>query len=94
MCIFQENDRRKHRNKYINMAYNIINDYILFSSDDEDNGNIAINRRQRQFKQRRNYLEELDAIDFKIRFRLNKETVLIILNHINDEIQSRTDRYV
>lgn len=94
MCIFQENDYNKHRynyNYYINMAlYN----YILFSSDDEDNGNVIINRRRRQFKQRRNYFEDLDEVEFKMRFRLNKETVQIILNNIYHELQFRTERYV
>jgi len=44
--------------------------YILSSSSDDENF-----RRPRRFKERKNYLEELDEIEFKVRFRLNKETV-------------------
>ncbi|KYM93682.1 PREDICTED: putative nuclease HARBI1 [Cyphomyrmex costatus] len=63
---------------------------ILSSSDDEDFE--IVHRRPRQFKDRRNYFEELDDIEFKMRFRLNKETVLILLHHIYDELQFKTER--
>lgn len=49
--------------------------FILSSSDDED---IQINRREKRFKQRVNYFEQLDDIEFKLTFRLNKESVLLI----------------
>ncbi|EFN88560.1 Putative nuclease HARBI1, partial [Harpegnathos saltator] len=48
--------------------------------------------RPRQFKERKNYFEELDKIEFKMRFRLNKETVRMILHNINGELQFRTER--
>lgn len=46
---------------------------ILSSSGDEEI-NQEIYRRARKFKVRINYFEELDDIDFKIRFRLNKQS--------------------
>lgn len=65
-------------------------DYVFSSSDDDED----IIRRPRQFKERRNYFVEMDDVEFKMRFRLNKETILIILYLINDEIQSRTEMYI
>ena len=47
------------------MAHNLIN-FILASSDEEDME--EFNRRERRFKQRINYFEELDDIEFKMRF--------------------------
>ena len=61
------------------MAHNLIN-FILASSDEEDME--EINRRERRFKQRINYFEELDDIEFKMRFRLNKASVLLVLEDI------------
>lgn len=48
--------------------------YILSLSKNDDL------RRLRQFKERKNHFVELVEIEFKMRIRLNKETVLIILS--------------
>ena len=61
------------------MAHNLIN-FILASSDEEDME--EFNRRERRFKQRINYFKELDDIEFKMRFRLNKASVLLVLEDI------------
>ena len=61
------------------MAHNLIN-FILASSDEEDME--EFNRRERRFKQRINYFEELDDIEFKMRFRLNKASVSLVLEDI------------
>lgn len=46
-------------------------DPILSSSDDEDIIQ-EFNRRERRFKERINYFEDLDDVEFKMRFRLSK----------------------
>jgi len=69
------------------MAYNL----VLSSSDDEDIIE-EFNRRERRFKQRINYFEELDDVEFKMRFRLTKASVLEILENIRDELEFLTNR--
>lgn len=49
--------------------------------------------KERQFRQRIDFLETLEDNDFKQRFRVNKETFLILMNEIRDEISPKTDRY-
>lgn len=62
---------------------------FLSSSDDED---IVIPNRKRIFKHRINYMEELDDIEFRMRFRLSKESVLLVLEHITEELEFLTNR--
>jgi len=69
------------------MAYNL----VLSSSDDEDIIE-EFNRRERRFKQCINYFEELDDVVFKTRFRLNKASVLEVLENISDELEFLTNR--
>lgn len=63
--------------------------YILSSSDEED---FIVNRRPRRLrrprkvKRRTSYFEELDDVDFHIRFRLSKASVNTILREIEQEI--------
>lgn len=64
---------------------------ILSSSDDEDILQI-INRRPKVFKPRRNYFEELDDIEFKMRFRLEKQTVMILCNEIEHFLKFATNK--
>lgn len=64
---------------------------ILSSSDDEEIIQ-EVSRRERRFKVRINYFEELDNIEFKMRFRLNKESVLLILENIGEELESLTNK--
>jgi len=64
---------------------------LLSSSDDEEIIE-EINRRERRFKIRINYFEELDDVEFKMRFRLNKGTVLLILENITEELEFLTNR--
>lgn len=64
---------------------------ILSSSDDED---IIRHRRPRRFKLRMNYFDDLDDIEFKMRFRLDKNSVLLVLNNIEEELTFRSNRYV
>lgn len=58
---------------------------ILSSSDDEDIIR-HIDRRPKKFKLRMNYFDDLDDIEFKMRFRLNKNSVLLVLNNIEEEL--------
>lgn len=68
------------------MAYN-----ILSSSDDEDIIRYLY-RRQKTFKLRKNYFHDLDDIEFKMRFRLSKNSVLLVLNNIEGELTFPTKR--
>ncbi|EZA47363.1 hypothetical protein X777_16257 [Ooceraea biroi] len=65
--------------------------FVLSSSDDED---IIphYNRRERRFKELVNYFEVLDELEFKMRFRLSKQTVLLILEQIREELVFLTNR--
>ncbi|XP_018363578.1 PREDICTED: putative nuclease HARBI1 isoform X2 [Trachymyrmex cornetzi] len=65
------------------MAY-----YNILSSSDDDEDII----RPKRFKQRMNYFDDLDDIEFKMRFRLNKNSVLLILNHIEEVLIFRSNR--
>jgi len=66
---------------------------ILSSSDDEDVIR-CINKRPKKLKLRMNYFDNLDDIEFKMRFRLNKNSVLLVLNIIEEELTFPTNRYV
>lgn len=57
----------------------------LLSSDDEDI--VRPNRRRKKFKHRFNYFEDLDDIEFIMRFRLSKRSVLSVLQHIREELE-------
>ncbi|RLU20734.1 hypothetical protein DMN91_007347 [Ooceraea biroi] len=67
--------------------------FVLSSSDDED---IIphYNRRERRFKELVNYFEVLDELEFKMRFRLSKQTVLLILEQIREELVFLTNRII
>ncbi|XP_024947627.1 uncharacterized protein LOC107274471 isoform X1 [Cephus cinctus] len=59
---------------------------MLSSSDDEDIIDF-INRRLKKFKTRHNYFEELDDIEFKIRFRMGKQSVMWLCNEIEEDLK-------
>lgn len=63
---------------------------MLSSSDDED---IVIPERRRKIlKHRINYFEELDDIEFRMRFRLSKKAVLLVLQYIREELEFATNK--
>jgi len=64
---------------------------VLSSSDDEEILQ-QINRRERKFKVHINFFEELDGIEFKMRFRLSKESILLILENITEELEFLTNK--
>lgn len=66
-------------------------DLVLSSSDDEDIIE-QFNRRERRFKERINYSEDLDELEFKMRFRLSKGSVLMILENIREELEFLTNK--
>jgi len=68
---------------------NLLN-FVLSSSDDENYE--EQHRRRKKFKQRINYFDELDDIEFKMRFRLNKQSVLLIFEEIREELEFLTNR--
>jgi len=66
--------------------------YVLY---DEYNGyDLRINRRQPRLMERINYLEILDDVDFKRRFRIFKNSFIMLLGRIENEIEHNTNRYV
>jgi len=65
---------------------------VLSSSDDENYEEQEQHRRRKKFKRRINYFEELDDIEFKMRFRLNKQSVLLILEEIREKLAFCTNR--
>jgi len=66
--------------------------YVLY---DEYNGyDLRINRRQPRLMERINYFEILDDIDFKRRFRISKNSFIMLLERIENEIKHNTNRYV
>lgn len=71
------------------MAY-----YNILSSSDNEDVIRYINRRPKKLKLRMNYFDNLDDIEFKMRFRLNKNSVLLVLNIIEEELTFPTNRYV
>ena len=67
---------------------------VLTSSDDEDEElfNLA-QRRPRIFKKRVNLFDTFDDIDFHTRFGLTKNSVLEVLNQIEEVLLPTTERY-
>eukprot|EP00102_Acyrthosiphon_pisum_P018215 XP_008189891.1 PREDICTED: uncharacterized protein LOC103311868 [Acyrthosiphon pisum] len=53
--------------------------------------NVAI-RKEKIFRERKNYFELLDEVEFQKRFRLKKQTVKIILEELQDQIKYPTNR--
>ena len=66
---------------------------ILFYDDDEEFG-VYLNYQRRPYtvRTRVDHFNTWDEHDFKTRFRLSKETVLMILDLIGPSISSNTDR--
>ena len=62
------------------------------SDSDDDELLIYDVRRPRWIRERNNYFEEYDDVDFKTRFRLSKESVLSVLDHIEHQLEFPTDR--
>ena len=60
---------------------------LLFDSDDNsDEENFRV-RRPRTFWERPNYFELYDDVFFRTRFRLSKDSTLIVLQHIKDRLE-------
>ncbi|KYQ55385.1 hypothetical protein ALC60_05754 [Trachymyrmex zeteki] len=59
---------------------------LVLSSSDDENNDEEQHRRQRKYKQRIHYFDVLDDVEFKMRFRLNKQSVLLILEEIREKI--------
>lgn len=69
-----------------------INDIINFIFFDEFGGyDLKKRRSPRKIKQRINYLEIFDDIDFNTRFRVSKEHFMMLLEKIEDEVRQNTD---
>lgn len=64
---------------------------ILSSSDDEDILRV-VDRRPKRLKPRIEYFDDLDDIDFKMRFRLSKQSVLLVLNYIEADLEFPNER--
>lgn len=70
-------------------------DEINYVLNDEYNGyDLRINRRQPRLMERINYFEILDDINFKRRFRILKNSFMMLLEKIADEIEPNTNLYV
>lgn len=70
-----------------------MNDILNFIFFDEfANYNLQTNyRRPRKIKPRINYIEILDEVDFKNRFRISKNSFMILLERIENQIRQNTD---
>lgn len=67
---------------------------LLNSSDDDGEiiDFIEYERRPYIIRQRENYFDVMDEKDFFMRFRLKKATVIQILERIEHELETPTDR--
>ena len=63
----------------------------MSSSDDEDILRV-VDRRPKRLKPRIEYFDDLDDIDFKMRFRLSKQSVLLVLNYIEADLEFPNER--
>lgn len=68
----------------------------MSSSDESDSDIEFINniktRKQRNFKERINFLESLDDVNFLRRFRISKQSFRVLLQKIHDQIAPTTAR--
>lgn len=64
------------------------------STSSSDENEVVFIRRPKVYKERRNYFDILDDVEFFNRFRLTKQTVENILQQINHSIRLPTNRYV
>ncbi|XP_011705880.1 PREDICTED: putative nuclease HARBI1 [Wasmannia auropunctata] len=71
-------------------VFNSFHERMQFTMEESENDQQQ--RRRRKFKHRINYFEELDDVDFKMRFRLNKQSVLLVLEEIRGELEFLTNR--
>jgi hypothetical protein len=67
----------------------ILLDINIFSDDDEDEENI---RRPYMLRNKLNHFEIWDDVDFFARFRLRKQTVMLLLNLIDDQLSIMWNR--
>lgn len=55
----------------------------------------ALNRQQEyNVRPRRDHFDEWNDVEFFNRFRLSKQTVTLLLNHLEQALQNRTERLV
>lgn len=71
----------------------IMEDLHFSDNDDEFVDFIEHRRRPYTVKPRTNPFNDLDDVDFIVRFRLRKQTVLYVLERIEHELEFVTDRY-
>ncbi|XP_024940238.1 uncharacterized protein LOC112494277 [Cephus cinctus] len=71
------------------MANRRIIDAVLSSSDNED---FFVHRRPKFVRRRLDHFEEFDNIAFPARFRLSKESVYEVLQHIRHELEHRREQ--
>ncbi|KAJ8909946.1 hypothetical protein NQ315_004013 [Exocentrus adspersus] len=64
----------------------------IFDSDNEDIQDIYLPRHPKVFKNRPNYFDEYDELEFFKRFRLQKHTVQMVLHTIENLIKYPTNR--
>lgn len=64
----------------------------LSSLSEDENENVEVIRRRRVYPDRRNLFEILDEREFKIRFRLSRQSVMYILHLIGDQLEPPTKR--
>jgi len=71
---------------------NFENEILFYDDDVEFQEYLNYQRRPYTVRTRVDHFSTWDELDFKNRFRLSKETVLMILNMIGPTISSNTDR--
>lgn len=74
----------------------LIMDHAILFEDDDNELNEYVNyvRRPYTIRCRIDHFNKWDDYDFKVRFRLSKETVIEVLNIIKHSISSNSDRCV
>lgn len=64
-------------------------DLVFEDSDSEDE---FLVHRPRWIREREDHINTLDDVDFKIRYRLSKQTTLYVLEQIEDRLEYESDR--
>lgn len=72
----------------------ISTDSMMATSSDEEENIVFRIRRPKTYKVRINTFDAWSDFEFYYRFRLSKEAALTILNHIQNQISSPSNRYV
>lgn len=76
----------------LKMARQQLNNLVFNEeSDESDNEGLGQFRRARWIREREDFFEDYDEVDFKTHFRLSRRSALLVLDRIENNLEFPTD---